>query len=197
VYVEGRAEEGEVLAVYRAVVYEPAAVQAMHGFITPDNDVRPPSLPTHSTKRSNLRLDLFGRCRLCPSPGTTDARLVRARRIPTAHRKHPPLSSLGSPSHVASQMRAPPMTEGSRWDDGQYLLFRRDTVLLDGRMAGPSKQLFDTCLMVRSPTANRNGLARRDREWSLNEGQIPNPNVVRVAPGTGYHRVEGNRRACA
>jgi hypothetical protein len=29
----------------------------------------------------------------------------------------------------------------------------------------------------------------------LNDGQIPNPNVVRVAPGTGYHRVQGNRRA--
>jgi hypothetical protein len=40
--------------------------------------------------------------------------------------------------------------------------------------------------------ANRNanwGLARRDREWSLIDGQIPNPNVVRVAPGTGYRRV--------
>ena len=42
--------------------------------------------------------------------------------------------------------------------------------------------------------ANRNA-KRRDREWSLNDGQIPNPNVVRVAPGTRYHRVEGNRRA--
>jgi WD40 repeat protein len=29
----------------------------------------------------------------------------------------------------------------------------------------------------------------------LNDGKIPNPNVVRVAPGTGYHRVEGNGRA--
>jgi hypothetical protein len=29
----------------------------------------------------------------------------------------------------------------------------------------------------------------------LNDGQIPNPNAVRVASGTGYHRVEGNRRA--
>jgi hypothetical protein len=36
---------------------------------------------------------------------------------------------------------------------------------------------------------------RRDRKWFLNDGQIPNPNVVRVAPGTGYHRVEGNRWA--
>jgi hypothetical protein len=45
--------------------------------------------------------------------------------------------------------------------------------------------------------ANRLGLARGDengRKWPLNEGRIPNPNV-RVAPGTGYHRVEGNRRA--
>jgi hypothetical protein len=39
------------------------------------------------------------------------------------------------------------------------------------------------------------GLARGDRERPLNDGQIPNPNVVRVATGTGYHRVEGNRRA--
>jgi hypothetical protein len=39
------------------------------------------------------------------------------------------------------------------------------------------------------------GLARRDREWSLNDGRIPNPDVVRVAAGTGYNRVEVNRRA--
>jgi hypothetical protein len=39
------------------------------------------------------------------------------------------------------------------------------------------------------------GLARRDREWPLNEGQLSNPNVVRAPLGTGYHRVEGNRRA--
>jgi hypothetical protein len=32
-----------------------------------------------------------------------------------------------------------------------------------------------------------------DREWPLNDGHIPNPNVERVAPGTGYRRVEGNR----
>jgi hypothetical protein len=45
--------------------------------------------------------------------------------------------------------------------------------------------------------ANRNVsvLARGDSEWSLNDGHIPNPNVVGVALGTGYHRVEGNRRA--
>ena len=34
-----------------------------------------------------------------------------------------------------------------------------------------------------------------DRKWSLNDGQIPNFRVVRVALGTGYNRVEGNRRA--
>jgi hypothetical protein len=39
------------------------------------------------------------------------------------------------------------------------------------------------------------GLARRDREWSLNDGQIPNRRVIRVHVSTGYHRVEGNRRA--
>jgi hypothetical protein len=36
---------------------------------------------------------------------------------------------------------------------------------------------------------------RRDREWSLNDGQIPNPNVARVPLVRGYHRVEGNQRA--
>jgi hypothetical protein len=39
------------------------------------------------------------------------------------------------------------------------------------------------------------GSARRDRKWPLNHGHNPNPNAVRVTPGTGYHRVEGNRRA--
>jgi hypothetical protein len=34
-----------------------------------------------------------------------------------------------------------------------------------------------------------------DTNWPFNDGQIPNPDVVRVAPGTRYHRVEGNRRA--
>jgi hypothetical protein len=44
--------------------------------------------------------------------------------------------------------------------------------------------------------ANRDvALARGDRKWSLNDGRIPNPNGVRVAPGTGYHLVQGNRRA--
>jgi hypothetical protein len=35
----------------------------------------------------------------------------------------------------------------------------------------------------------------RHREWSLNDGQTPNLNLVRVATGTGYHRVEGIRPA--
>ena len=44
--------------------------------------------------------------------------------------------------------------------------------------------------------ANRDvSLARGDREGSLNEGKIPHFRGVRVALGTGYHRVEGNRRA--
>jgi hypothetical protein len=38
-------------------------------------------------------------------------------------------------------------------------------------------------------------MARGDRKWSLNDGQISNFRGVRVAPGTRYHRVEGNRRA--
>jgi hypothetical protein len=41
----------------------------------------------------------------------------------------------------------------------------------------------------------RFGTARQKMVLELNDGQIPNPNVVRVASGTGYHRVEGNRRA--
>jgi hypothetical protein len=43
--------------------------------------------------------------------------------------------------------------------------------------------------------ANRNVRSWRHREWSLNDGQIPNFRGVRVASGTGYNRVEGNRRA--
>jgi hypothetical protein len=42
---------------------------------------------------------------------------------------------------------------------------------------------------------NRNRRVWRDREWSLNDAQSPNPNVVRVASGTRYHRVAGDRRA--
>jgi hypothetical protein len=44
-------------------------------------------------------------------------------------------------------------------------------------------------------TRCESGLARGDREWPLNDGQTPNPNVVCVALGTRYSRVEGNRRA--
>ena len=43
--------------------------------------------------------------------------------------------------------------------------------------------------------ANRNVRSWRHREWSLNDGQIPNFRGVRVASDTGYNRVEGNRRA--
>jgi hypothetical protein len=39
------------------------------------------------------------------------------------------------------------------------------------------------------------GLARRDRKWSLNDGQSPNFRGVRVHVSTGYNRAEGNRRA--
>ena len=39
------------------------------------------------------------------------------------------------------------------------------------------------------------GLARGDRKWPLNDGQIPHVRGVRAALGTGYNRVEGNRRA--
>jgi len=40
VFVEGRAEEGEVLAVYRGVVYDPTSVESMHSFICPENEVQ-------------------------------------------------------------------------------------------------------------------------------------------------------------
>jgi hypothetical protein len=33
------------------------------------------------------------------------------------------------------------------------------------------------------------------RQWSLNDGRTPNVRGLRVARGTGYNRVEGNRRA--
>jgi hypothetical protein len=39
------------------------------------------------------------------------------------------------------------------------------------------------------------GLTRSDRKWPLNDGPQPNPNGIPLAPGTGYHRVEENRRA--
>jgi hypothetical protein len=41
------------------------------------------------------------------------------------------------------------------------------------------------------------GLARRDRKWPLNDGQIPNPNVVRVALGTGLPSCRGNSAGVA
>ena len=37
--------------------------------------------------------------------------------------------------------------------------------------------------------------ATEKQKWPLNDGQIPNPDVVRVAPGTGHHSGEGNRQA--
>jgi hypothetical protein len=45
--------------------------------------------------------------------------------------------------------------------------------------------------------ANRNArsLARGDRKWALNDGQIPKFRGVRVHASTGYNRAEGNRRA--
>jgi hypothetical protein len=53
---------------------------------------------------------------------------------------------------------------------------------------------------VKKPTMKQvrivlQGLARRDRKRPLNDGQIPNPNVLRVAPCMGNNREEGNRRA--
>ena len=42
---------------------------------------------------------------------------------------------------------------------------------------------------------NRDFEVWRDRGWPLNDGRIPNPNIARVRVSTGYHRVEGNRRA--
>jgi hypothetical protein len=64
----------------------------------------------------------------------------------------------------------------------------------------PTREL---CLQVRRQyTATQKGcesdcygLARGDRKCSLNEGRIPHFRGVRVHVGTGYNRVEGNRRA--
>jgi hypothetical protein len=54
--------------------------------------------------------------------------------------------------------------------------------------AGLAKQ-WDAAKRTKVQRCNTcGGLARGDREWPLNDGQTPNPNVVRVAPGTGYHR---------
>jgi len=72
VYIDGRAEAGEVLAVYRGVVFDPESVESMHAFICPDNS---------------------------------------------------------------------------------YLLFRRDTVLLDGCTTGPSGRIFETCLLREAASA--------------------------------------------
>ena len=42
--------------------------------------------------------------------------------------------------------------------------------------------------------ANRTGLARREREWPLNDGQIPNFRGARVHVSTGYVSREIDRR---
>jgi hypothetical protein len=48
----------------------------------------------------------------------------------------------------------------------------------------------------RSKVANRNArVSHGATDLSLNDRQIPNFRVVRVALGVGYHRVEGKRRA--
>jgi hypothetical protein len=39
------------------------------------------------------------------------------------------------------------------------------------------------------------GFGTGRQKWPLNDGQIPNSNILRVALGTGHNRVEGNRRA--
>ena len=52
----------------------------------------------------------------------------------------------------------------------------------------------DTRTTAIDKVANRKGLARGDRKWPLNDGQIPIFRGVRVALGTGSNRVEGNRR---
>jgi hypothetical protein len=39
------------------------------------------------------------------------------------------------------------------------------------------------------------GFGTGRQKMVLDDGRIPNPSVVRVAPGTRYYRVEGNRRA--
>jgi hypothetical protein len=40
-------------------------------------------------------------------------------------------------------------------------------------------------------------LARGDRKWPLNDGQVPHVRAVRAHVSTGYNRVEGNRRETA
>jgi hypothetical protein len=51
------------------------------------------------------------------------------------------------------------------------------------------------CHTANAKAANRNSRVWHGAtEWPLNDGQIPNPDAVRVSSGTGYHRVEGNRR---
>jgi hypothetical protein len=49
--------------------------------------------------------------------------------------------------------------------------------------------------MKRKCESNDSGLARGDRNWPLHDGQTPAYRGVRVALGTCYNTVEGNRRA--
>jgi hypothetical protein len=56
------------------------------------------------------------------------------------------------------------------------------------------------CCTSRSEACSDDKVANRNtkvwhREWSLNDGRIPNFRGLRSALGTGYNRVEGNRRA--
>jgi hypothetical protein len=84
--------------------------------------------------------------------------------------------------HEGASRRLPPLHtwKARRWDQR-----RREECFARLRYTAMGK------------VANRDGRvwARRDRKWPLNEGQSPSVRGVRVAPGTGYTRVEGNRRA--
>jgi hypothetical protein len=85
----------------------------------------------------------------------------------------------GSSSGRAQQLCVGPLAQ--RGEDT-----RRRGPQLGRRVRTPIKKLRIVTLRL--------GTARQ-RMDPLNDGHIPNPNVVRVAFGTGYHRVEGNRRA--
>jgi hypothetical protein len=71
-------------------------------------------------------------------------------------------------------------------------------VCFERRVIKVRRSVLEPLSLLRSSLQRRNscqGLARRDRNRGLNDGQIPNFRGVRVALDTGYHRVEGNRRA--
>jgi hypothetical protein len=75
----------------------------------------------------------------------------------------------------------------------------QDSVLLVRLPASPAWCCMAQCPRDKAATNKLRivtcGFGTARQKWPLNDGQIPNPNVVRVALGTGYHRVEGNRRA--